>query len=101
MNDTVKTILIVGGVAVGVVLLFRMIQPAGAAAPAPRANTDVVSLQSLFTIGAALGNAFGGGGGGVGQPTSGAPSVGYEPGESFDDFYTGFFGPGSTDVAGY
>lgn len=100
MSETAKTVLIVGATAVGAFVLLRALSP-----PVVRSSTtsngSAISgigqaIGGLATLGASL---FGGGGS-AGKPTSGAPSVGYEPGESFDDFYTGMFGPGSTDVAG-
>ena len=100
MNDTVKTVLIIGGVAVGVVVLFRALSPSPTTTTnKPKSATDMISINSLVGLGTAIAGAFGSSGG-AGQPTSGAPSVGYEQGESFDDFYTGMFGPGSTDVLG-
>lgn len=102
MNDTLKTVLIVGGVAVGVVVLFRLIQPGTAATTQkPASATDMISISGLVGLGTALFSAIGSGGSSpVGQPTSGAASVGFEQGESFNDFYTGMFGPGSTEVLG-
>src|SRR5262245_14788065 len=96
MSGTVKTVLIVGGVAAGAFLLFRALSPTRAIAPRPTSSGGNW-LNALTTILPAITTAIGGSGG-VGIPTSGAPSVGYEPGESFDDFYTGMFGPGSLDV---
>lgn len=62
MTDTVKTVLIVGGVAVGVVVLMKALSP-----PSPYTNkqptatrpTDVISWNSVFALGAAAFNAFG------------------------------------------
>lgn len=60
-----KTILLVGGVAVGVVVLFKLLSPSpAAAAPRPSSGTDVVSLNSLFSLGASIFNAFGSSGSG-------------------------------------
>ena len=99
MTDGVKTALIVGGVAVGAFVLLRVLSPAPAlAAGGPSSAISINGITSA--IGALAGLAGGLFGGGAGRPTSGAPSVGYESGESFDDFYTGMFGPGSLDVAG-
>jgi len=100
VNDTVKTVLIVGGVAVGVVLLFKALSPSvPMTTTKPQSATDMISLNGLIGLGTAVAGLFGSSSG-AGMPTSGAPSVGYESGESFDDFANGFFGPGATDVIG-
>jgi len=93
-----KIALIVGASAVGVFVLLKLTAPA-AAAPASRStsNTDLINVGANALIGG-LASFFSSSN--VGRPISGAPSVGYEEGESFDDFYTGMFGPGSLDVAG-
>ncbi len=68
MTGTVKTVLIVGGVAIGVVLLFKVLSPSPAAAAAGIKSgtskpTDIVSLSGIFSLGAAALGALGGGGG--------------------------------------
>ena len=74
MNPTVKTVLIVGGVAVGVVLLFKVLSPSPAAAarPAPK-PTDAISLNGIIGLGTSLFSAFGG-------SSSGAPVLYDSPG---------------------
>lgn len=62
MNGTVKTVLIVGGVAVGVVVLVKMLGPS-AIAPQSKAPTDRISLNGLIGLGSALGGLFGSKGG--------------------------------------
>ncbi len=65
MSETTKTILIVGGVAVGVVVLFKALSPspalAGGAKPPPKSITDSISVSGLVGLGTSLFNAFGGG----------------------------------------
>lgn len=65
MNSTVKTVLLVGGVAVGVVLLMRALAPSPAAAATKAANkpTDMISLNSIFQLGSSIVSAFGSSGG--------------------------------------
>ncbi len=48
MSGTVKTVLIVGGVAAGVVVLFKMLQPSPLSTKkAPTANTDLVAISNI------------------------------------------------------
>jgi hypothetical protein len=56
--------LIVGGVAVGVVVLFKVLSPSPALALAPKKptqSTDMISLNSLVGLGTAIAGAFGSG----------------------------------------
>lgn len=64
MSDTVKTVLIVGGVAVGVVLLFKALSPtpsASAVAKKSATGTDIISVNGLISLGSAALGLFGGG----------------------------------------
>jgi hypothetical protein len=63
MSETVKTVLIVGGVAVGVVVLFKALSPSPALALAPKKpsqSTDAISLNSVIGLGTAIAGIFGG-----------------------------------------
>lgn len=62
MTDTVKTVLIVGGVAVGVVVLMKALAPSPLTTtkqPTSTRPTDVISWNSVFSLGAAALSAFG------------------------------------------
>lgn len=94
MTTGVKTALIVGGVAVGVVILFKALSgpnvlPAGAK---PKANTDLLSLQGLLTLGSMFGNA-GGSGPGAPKPLNQGTYVDLGSSVSYRDYSSG-----ATDV---
>lgn len=64
MSETVKTVLIVGGVAVGVVVLMKALTPTSpqlttTKLPTSSRPTDVISLNSIFSLGAAALSAWG------------------------------------------
>jgi hypothetical protein len=63
VTDTVKTVLLVGGTAVGAFLLIKAFAPGSPASPGARAprNTDVISLGGLSSLASAFGGLFGGG----------------------------------------
>lgn len=58
MSEGVKIALIVGGTAVGAFLLLKTFQPSPAAAKAPRAPTDTISLNSLIGLGSTIAGFF-------------------------------------------
>ena len=61
MTSGVKTFLIVGGVAVGVVVLFKALSPTPAgAAKKPASNTDLLSVNGILGAATAFGKLFGG-----------------------------------------
>ena len=64
MSGTAKTVLIVGGVAAGAFVLFKLIAPSGPAIKAPPANANTLSLKGITGLASALGSFLGGGSGG-------------------------------------
>lgn len=60
MSDTVKTVLIVGGAAVGAFVLFKMLAPSSPALAArpPAQNTDLVTLSGLVGLGKSIFDSF-------------------------------------------
>jgi undecaprenyl pyrophosphate phosphatase UppP len=95
MNSTVKTVLIVGGVAVGVVLLFKVLSPspaAGAKPPAGTKSTDIVSWNGIFSLGAAALSALGGGSSSSGSTAGGSSATTVIDGMDATDFASGHFG---------
>jgi len=73
MSETTKTVLIVGGVAVGAFVLLKAIAPSpGIAAYGKQpANTATASIQGLIGIGSALKGLFSSGGSSSSSPSSG------------------------------
>jgi hypothetical protein len=62
MSETTKTVLIVGGVAVGAYVLLGLLKPAGATVRQP-APTDYGFFSGLINVGLAAAQAFGPGSG--------------------------------------
>jgi len=101
VSSTAKTILIVGGVGIGVFLVARALTPS-TSLPKSSAASSVPNV--LGGLGSAFGSAFAtalGTAGAKNQPTTSQPTVPgtdsaavYTPGESFGDYTTGLFGPG-------
>jgi hypothetical protein len=69
---TTQTVLVVGGVAVGAFVLLKVLAPPPAVLTKAKANTDVVSLNSLVGLGGALASAFGGSSSSAGSKTPAA-----------------------------
>jgi len=73
VSGTVKTVLIVGGAAVGAFVLFKALAPSSAPKyKAPRADTDLVTLSGLVGLGKGVFDSFGGSSGGS---QSAAPAI--------------------------
>jgi hypothetical protein len=98
LTGTTKTILIVGGVALGSFVVLRMLSPT--AVKVPQSKSSGISINGITSaLGglASFGSSLLGNSSKVTGYTS-APSsdnsVGYDTGESFDDYVSGMFGPG-------
>lgn len=91
--STGKTLLIVGGVAVGVYALVRL--TAGPAKVAPRSvsGTSLITANNIVGLGSFIGGLFKGGSSSGSVPADQSLSV-YKPGESLDTYTTSIFGPG-------
>lgn len=100
MSGTAKTVLIVGGVGVGVFLLVRALTPSSSI---PKGSTASMAPNVLGGLASSFGgliSAVAGSSGAANQPSSARPTAQedsaavYKPGDSFDDYTTGLFGPG-------
>jgi len=60
VSDTAKTILIVGGAAVGVFVVLKLVAPSPAQqfAVAPKSNTDLITLGGLVGLGKGIFDSF-------------------------------------------
>jgi len=105
MSGTVKTVLIVGGIGLGAYVLAKALLPSTVAAkPGATAGGAPQILGGVFTsVSSLVASAFGSAGaanqpGTTSQPTAMAPASSsaavYTPGDSFNDYTTGLFGPG-------
>jgi hypothetical protein len=91
MSPTVKTVLIVGGIAAGAFVVAKLV------APKPTTNLSVFGNSSAATAGIAQGAIAGiaslFSGNASTKPDPAAAAV-YVPGESFDTYSSSIFGPG-------
>jgi hypothetical protein len=96
MSGTTKTVLIVGGIAVGAFVLAKALAPKKAAGTSfslfggGSSGTAAGVTQGAI---AGLAGLLSGNATGSSKPDPSAAAV-YQPGESFDDYSTSIFGPG-------
>jgi hypothetical protein len=98
VTGTVKTVLIVGGVAVGAYVALRLLAPKPVKQTTASSNGSTISgitsaISGLASFGSALLGSSAKPTGYTSSPGAGN-SVGYDTGESFDDYVSGMFGPG-------
>jgi hypothetical protein len=94
VSGAVKTVLVVGGVAVGAFVLLKVLAPAPASTgvrPGQTSSTAASLIGLIPSVVSAGQSIFGS----SSKPPAGSTSDAYyKPGESYDDYTSSIFGPG-------
>lgn len=93
MSGGVKTALIVGGVAVGAIVILKVVMPAAGVGPRTATPTSGTAATLIGLIPDAV-NAGKRIFGGSSTPAGSSSDAYYKPGESYDDYTSSLFGPG-------